>query len=67
MKGVRGMGGVALKLALVEAQKIGLCPIIVTCEEDNVASKKIIESNGGVYTGLCKMENVGQLLKYRLE
>ena len=62
-----GYGKILLKLALEEAQKIGLHPVIVTCDEDNLASKKIIESNGGVYICSCKMENERQLLKYRFE
>lgn len=43
-----GYGKVILKLALLEAKKLGLTKILITCDDDNVGSQKIIEENGGV-------------------
>lgn len=42
-----GYGTQILKLALVEAEKIGIKEAIVTCNIDNMYSKKIIEKNNG--------------------
>ena len=44
----RGYGKKILQLGLAEAKKIGLEEIIITCYDDSIASKKIIEANGGV-------------------
>lgn len=38
-----------LALALPEARKIGLSRLLVTCQDANVGSWKVIESNGGVF------------------
>lgn len=44
----QGYGKKILELALIEAKKIGLEKVLVTCDEDNIVSQKIIEQNGGV-------------------
>ncbi|WPC39894.1 GNAT family N-acetyltransferase [Clostridium sp. JS66] len=41
----KGYGTQILKLALVEAEKIGMKEVMVTCNIDNIYSKKIIEKN----------------------
>jgi len=43
-----GMGRRQLELGLVEARKLGLVRVLLTCDADNVGSRKIIEGNGGV-------------------
>jgi predicted acetyltransferase len=43
----RGYGFYILKLALEKAAKIGIEEAILTCNIDNIASKKIIEKNNG--------------------
>jgi predicted acetyltransferase len=45
----RGYGDLICKLGLDEARKLGLKRVLLTCDEDNAASRKIIESNGGVF------------------
>lgn len=47
-----GYGKKILALGLLEAEKIGLNNVLLTCDEGNIASKKIIEYNGG------KLENM---------
>lgn len=42
-----GYGFQILKLALKEAIKMGINDVIVTCDINNTASKKIIENNNG--------------------
>lgn len=44
----RGIGSRALVLGLKEAVKLGITRVLITCDEDNFASRKIIEKNGGV-------------------
>lgn len=42
-----GYGKEILRLGLQKARAIGLRRVLVTCDETNIGSKKIIESNGG--------------------
>jgi len=50
-KRMRGYGKEILRLGLEKARELGLHRVLVTCNEDNIGSKKIIEFNGG------KLEN----------
>lgn len=43
-----GYGEKILELSLSKAKKLGIRKALVTCYETNVASRKIIEANGGV-------------------
>jgi predicted acetyltransferase len=45
----RGFGTLALRLALPHAAALGIDPALVTCDETNIASRKIIEACGGVF------------------
>ena len=45
----KGYGTMILKLALVKAKELCLKRILITCDIDNIASRKIIENNGGVF------------------
>ena len=44
----QGYGTLMCRLALDEAMKIGLKRVLITCDADNVGSRKIIEANAGV-------------------
>lgn len=48
----RGYGKEILRLGLIKAQELGLKRVLLTCDEDNTGSRKIIEYNGG------KLENI---------
>ena len=48
----QGYGKLILALALEECRRLGLARVLVTCLEDNLASARIIEANGG------ELENV---------
>ena len=37
-----------LELSLMEAKKIGLSKILITCDDDNVGSARVMEKNGFV-------------------
>jgi predicted acetyltransferase len=44
----RGHASAALRLALGESAALGIVKVLLTCDDDNVASARTIESNGGV-------------------
>lgn len=44
----KGYGNKILELALQKARETGLEKVFITCDDENVASWKIIEKNGGV-------------------
>lgn len=54
----KGYGKLMLTKLLKEATSLGIQDVLLTCNEDNVASRKIIENNNGVLTsintGSCK-------------
>ncbi|WP_105616376.1 GNAT family N-acetyltransferase [Vallitalea okinawensis] len=63
----KGYGYQILKLALRKVMKLGIEEVILTCNIDNTASKKIIEKNNGEFleTIFDKEENE-YLHKYRI-
>lgn len=44
----QGYGKIICKLGLLEARRLGITDILVTCDDDNIPSQKIIEANGGI-------------------
>jgi predicted acetyltransferase len=58
----RGYGFQILKLALKKAIKIGIEEVILTCNIDNMASKKIIEKNNGKLLGTVFDEEENEYL-----
>lgn len=57
----KGYGRELLRLGLIEAWKIGLKEVIITCLETNLPSRRIIEANGGALvarTGLANRSDV---------
>jgi predicted acetyltransferase len=63
----KGYGKKILTLGLEKAQELGLDEIYITCMEDNLASKKIIEANGGVFVQETMILSVGKkMLKYKI-
>jgi predicted acetyltransferase len=48
----RGYGRLILALALEECRRLGIDRVLVTCDDENLASARIIEANGG------ELENV---------
>lgn len=45
----KGYAKQQLRLALAKAQELGLSNLLLTCDATNFASRKVIESCGGVY------------------
>jgi len=44
----RGYATQQLRLALEICREMGLSPVLITCDQDNIASAKVIQKNGGV-------------------
>lgn len=59
----KGYGKEMLRLALEEARKIGLRKVLVSCRRENIASDKVILSNGGVYERDFYEQETGKTFK----
>ena len=57
----KGYGAAILKLTLEKARELGLERVVVTCDEDNIASAKIIERSGGVFEDPCRKDETAVL------
>ena len=54
----KGYGNLILKLALSYARELGLEKVLITCHDENLASIRIIESNGGVLQDKVKIKGL---------
>ena len=59
----RGIGTELLRLALPEARKRGIARILITCDADNLGSRKVIERNGGVLAEPVLSNESGELVR----
>lgn len=51
----QGYGNKILELSLIKAKEIGLKgKLLITCDNDNIASARIIEKNGGILENIVK-------------
>ena len=62
----KGYGKRILALGLEEARKLGLSEVIVTCDSDNISSRKIIEANGGELLDEQPESNGKMVRKYKI-
>jgi predicted acetyltransferase len=53
----RGYGRQILALGLPKARALGLERVLVTCQETNIGSRKIIEANGGVLENAVQLQD----------
>ncbi len=51
----RGCGTLMLRLALEKAEALGISTVLITCDDDNIASARVMEKNG--FTLLDKVKN----------
>lgn len=57
-----------LRLALIEAGKLGIAKVLVTCDNHNIASEKTILANGGIYENTyIDPENHSQTKRFWIE
>lgn len=56
----KGYGDIILKFSLEECKKIGMKKVLITCRDENIASAKNIEKNGGKFerTAVSKVTGV---------
>ena len=52
----KGYGTLILKLSLIEARKMGIGDVLVTCHKDNIGSAKSIANNGGILSEEFELE-----------
>jgi predicted acetyltransferase len=62
-----GYGIQILERVLEEAVKHNLSEVILTCNQDNKASQKIIEKNGGIKTDEFKLASGVIVYKYKIK
>ncbi len=58
----KGYGTEILRLGLLKAKMRGLEKVLVTCDDDNIGSWKIIEANGGILQR--KLKYKGKLIRH---
>jgi len=59
----KGYATLLLSMMLEEARGLGLSKVLVTCDEDNIASARVIEKNGGKLIDKVVAEEGGQLVR----
>ncbi|MGG0299988.1 GNAT family N-acetyltransferase [Bacillus albus] len=59
----RGYATKQLKLALYEAQKLGLQKVLITCDKANIASAKTIQKVGGVLENEVVSSRTGEIVQ----
>ena len=64
----RGYGTLALSLVLPRCLQLGLDRVLVTCDESNEASRRIIEANGGELSDVIQLEDrVVRTMRYWID
>ena len=64
----RGYGTILLRLGLEKAREQDLSRVLLTCDETNVGSKKIIEANAGRYENAVQQEGTSvKKLRYWID
>src|SRR5215469_1111001 len=64
----RGYGKELLRLGLQKASQLGFTRVLVTCDENNVNSQKVIEHNGGQFENcVCVEGSAVQKLRYWID
>ena len=60
----QGYGKSILKLGLEKARLLHLDKVLITCQEGNIASRRVIEANGGIFESSEFCDNNGQMLRF---
>ena len=60
----QGLGTAALRLALHQAGQMGIRRALITCDEDNLASRRVIERCGGVLENQTEDEDGVPIRRY---
>ncbi|PFL17234.1 GNAT family N-acetyltransferase [Bacillus cereus] len=62
-KSRQGYATKQLQLSLVEAQKLGLKKVLITCDKENIGSAKTIQKVGGVLENEVVSSNSGEIVQ----
>lgn len=57
----RGYGKAILRLALLKGKTLEMKRFLITCDDNNIASRKVIEANGGKFIG--RVHNRGKSVR----
>ena len=57
----KGYATKILELVLTEAKKLQITQVLITCDKDNIASKKVILKNNGVFYKENLLDGIGKL------
>lgn len=63
----RGYGSEMLRLMLPIAREKGLKRVMISCNDGNIASEKIIRKNGGVYEKSVQVEGQGIIKRFWID
>ena len=63
----RGYATEILRQSLLIARAAGVGRVLVTCDEDNVGSRTVIESCGGVLDSAVRLDGVPPLLRFWID
>lgn len=63
----KGYGKLQLNLGLRKAKELGLKKILITCDDCNTGSSKVIESCGGIYQNTVCDTNNQKIRRYYIE
>lgn len=60
-----GYASKMLKLSLEKFKNTNIENVLITCKDFNIASKKVIEKNGGIFESICSnTDNKYNYLRY---
>ena len=60
----QGYATCMLALGLAECQRLGIHPVLVTCDQENTASRKTIERNGGCFENIVTAQDGRVVRRY---
>lgn len=63
----QGYGSEMLKLALAKVKMLSLDKVLITCEESNVGSEKVILNNGGKFEAIVVFNQVKRMKRFWVE
>ena len=56
----KGFAKLMLKLTLKKCKELDISKVLLTCREENIASSKVIENNGGVYENSLYVDEMNE-------
>ncbi len=60
----QGIATAMLGFAVQKLNELGVQKVLVTCDDDNIASAKVIEKNGGILENTLKKPNGTKIRRY---